>query len=451
MTGKLTDPVQIKPAMSSSTKHPIKVARVLYTPAPVVLRGPIYVIGVIMVVAVIYSFWARKDVLVMAPLLLERQTSVIEAVGNGLVYQIPAKENQMVKSGDKLVIIQEQTSVASSTAKDSLLGRKMELEKEYRKLEDEFNHRISQLKLDLEDMTTSKGSQQTALKGQVTQIEEQLVTAQRAKKRRRDQLALAQKQLARKKELFTNRDITISEYEQAQEKNSDLQKAVDDAQAEISKIRVSLQTARTKLLEMSDLNRKEKLDKELSQQQQRRDRELGRLAEQITGIDRRVDEAEYLVEGVTYSDNAAEYSSVFDGIVTNVHVRRGEVISPGTPLVTIVKESAVLEARALVNNKDIGHLKRGQVVKIKYFAYPYQEFGTHEGRISSIAKKPSTEGEQKSKYVVKIALTSDRVSRLGGVEKPLEIGLEGIAEIKTDEKRFIELVFSPISKFLGEG
>ena len=451
MAGSLRAPIKIKPGLTSSIRHPLKVARMLYQPAPIVLRGPIYIIALIIVSLLIYSFWARKDSLVMAPLILERQTSLVESVGAGLVYQLPVKENQVVRSGAKLAVIQEQTSVAMTPAQESLESRKLELEKERRELEDEFNHKISQLRLDLEDLTTSKGSQQSAQTSRVRQIEEQLNTAERAKQRRVEQLDLARTQLRRKKQLFQSRDITIGEYEQAQERVNDLQKQVDDAAAEIATVKLSLQTARTELAEMSDLHRKEKLEQELAQLQERSQRELTRLDDQITGVIRRIAEAEYLVEGVTYEDNLAYYSSMFDGIVTDVHVKRGEVISPGTPLVTIVKESAVLEARALVENKDIGHLKRGQEVKIKYFAYPYQEFGIHRGRIASIAKKPSSKADEKSRYVITIALLNDVITRQDGWRKPLEIGLEGVAEIKTGEKRFIELVFSPVSKFLGEG
>lgn len=450
MASGLRAPVQIKPGLTSSIRHPMKVARMLYQPAPMVLRGPIYMIAAIVLAVLVYSFWARKDSLVMAPLVLERQTSLVEAVGAGLIYQLPAKENQVVKSGEKLVIVQEQTTVAMTPAQESLEARKVELEKERRELDDEFNHKISQLRLDLEDLTTSKGSQQTAQSGRVRQIEEQLTTAQRAKQRRQEQLDLARTQLSRKKQLFESRDITIGEYEQAQERVNELQKQVDDAQAEIATIKLSLQTAQTELAELSDLHRKEKLEQELAQSEERRTRELTRLDEQIAGIARRIGEAEYLVEGVTYADNLAQYSSMFDGIITDIHVKRGEIITPGTPLVTIVKESAALEARALVENKDIGYLKRGQEVKIKYFAYPYQEFGIHRGRISSIAKKPSAKADEKSKYVITIALMNDVITRQDGWRKSLEIGLEGVAEIKTGEKRFIELVFSPVSKFLGK-
>jgi hemolysin D len=65
---------------------------------------------------------------------------------------------------------------------------------------------------------------------------------------------------------------------------------------------------------------------------------------------------------------------------------------------------------------------------------------------------------KESKYLLTIALREHTISKRGkaktgkeGKPKELDMGLEGIAEIKTGEKRFIEILFSPISTFfVGE-
>ncbi|MCI0564583.1 MAG: HlyD family secretion protein [Nitrososphaera sp.] len=170
------------------------------------------------------------------------------------------------------------------------------------------------------------------------------------------------------------------------------------------------------------------------------------MREEIDSIDKRLNEA-VNQEGATYVGTNAVYTSIFDGVITKVHVDRGQIIPAGAPLVTLVRESASLEGHAFVENKDIGHLKRGQEVKIKYFAYPYQEYGIATGLISDIATTPSGLPEKESRYLVKIVLRNESISKLGGKPKQLEIGLEGVAEIKTGDKRFVEILFSPISKF----
>jgi hemolysin D len=110
-----------------------------------------------------------------------------------------------------------------------------------------------------------------------------------------------------------------------------------------------------------------------------------------------------------------------------------------------VRNTAPLEAHVMVQNKDIGKIKRGQQVQIKYFAYPYQEYGIQHGVIADIATKPSGPN---SMYLITVALELETITaRASTISKDLEIGLEGIGEVKTGEKRFIELFFAPASRF----
>ena len=436
--------VRVQPTLVAPTKHPIKAARLLYSAPGFVLRGPIYMVALMLFTAVAYSFWAKKDILVTAPLVLEKQTTVIESVRGGLVTDIAARPNSMVRVGDRLVTVQEQTSIAATPVKQSLTQQKLELEKERARVEDEFNYKIAQVRLQLEDIATSGETTQEQAVTRVRLLEEELAQARRALRRRKETLAVAQTQFERKKALFDNRDITIAEFEAAQERLNEAKKQAEDAQSVIAQVKGRLNAARTELAALGSLRKKEILEKELAQLSARKERELLRLDNEIDALQERLLEAETLIEGVTYDGNLAYYTTLFDGLITDVHVKPGEVIVPGTPLVSLVKRSAALEARVLVDNKDIGLIRRGQDVKIKYFAYPYQEYGIHRGRIAAIARKP----DQDSKYVVNVVLNKEVINGRSGRPKPLEIGLEGIAEIKTGEKRFIELVFSPISKFL---
>jgi len=44
----------------------------------------------------------------------------------------------------------------------------------------------------------------------------------------------------------------------------------------------------------------------------------------------------------------------------------------------------------MIQNRDIGKIRRGQKVQIKYFAYPTQDYGVQTGSITEIsAKEPS--------------------------------------------------------------
>ncbi len=442
--------VQVKPVLTAPVRHPVKAARLLYSLPSLLLRGPIYLVFLIVFVGLLYAFWAKQDVLVTAPIMLEKDSFTVQVTGGGLVTEIYAKENSLVRAGDPLAVVQEKLSPLDDAQREALEGQKFQLEKERDKIASEFEHKLSQLDFELNDLINNRGLRIEQLEGQISIYRQQLAQAENAKQAAEGALGISQRQYQTIKQLFDSRDATVTQRDQALEKLNAAQKSVFDARSRISEITISLQTAESELREYKDLLRQQAIEQEIAQTRLRQERDLKRLDGQIEAIASRLSEAMYSLEGIKRSgDASATYTSLFDGVITQLHVSRGQVIPAGAPLITLVRDTALLEGHAFVENKDIGQLKRGQGVKIKYFAYPYQEYGIADGLVSSIATTPSGIAGQESRYLVKVALRADTIRKLGGRPKPLEIGLEGLAEFKTGERRFIEVLFSPISKFLA--
>ena len=63
----------------------------------------------------------------------------------------------------------------------------------------------------------------------------------------------------------------------------------------------------------------------------------------------------------------------------------GQVISKGQALIALAPTSAPMVAEVMVLNKDVGLLKPGQLVKLKYDAYAFQDFGIKRGWLTSIS------------------------------------------------------------------
>jgi hypothetical protein len=129
-------------------------------------------------------------------------------------------------------------------------------------------------------------------------------------------------------------------------------------------------------------------------------------------------------------------------------VAEEQLVSTGAPLVVVIPEGAPLEARGVINNAAIGKLRRLQDVKLKYFAFPFQEYGIAAGKIKSISTIPSELKGEEGSYAITVALDQEYVSKRDGKRVPLSMGLAGFAEIKVGEKKLIEILFSPVSKFL---
>ena len=73
----------------------------------------------------------------------------------------------------------------------------------------------------------------------------------------------------------------------------------------------------------------------------------------------------------------------FDGVITVRQTELGEVVVPGTPVVTIADLDHIW-LRAYLNETDLGKVRLGQEVEVKTDSYPDKRY---QGRLSFIASK----------------------------------------------------------------
>ncbi len=435
--------VQIEHAILTPVRHPIKAARLLYSAPSWVLAGPIYLITLITLASFAYSFWAVKDELVLAPLALERDSNTIEATGVGMVSRIRVKEGDSVQALVDTLLEVRKTKVTAETEAESLQAKKEEIQDERTSQEKEYVHKKEQLELTLKQTEESLLN----LTKDRTLLSKQLEDGRRNIRYLEKKVNQAKRELREETALFKSRDITKAEYDRARNKVDDLEKSLQDAKANTAKTRISLEALREDRIEADIVQVKNELEQHESRHQQREKR----FAERLADIQDKLDRGDDFNVGIKEEGETTRYASKVSGVVTKIHVKPGHMVAVGAPLVTVIKDTAVIQGRALVQNKDIGRMHEGDTVQIKYFAYPYQEYGIPTGRISYIAKKPGDVEGQKSLYVVRVDLDSYTISKMGSKKKrPLEVGLEGTAEIKTGQKRLIELLFTPISKFFTQ-
>ncbi|WP_158045486.1 hypothetical protein [Skermanella pratensis] len=109
-------PAGKRPATRSrdEDRHPLKAATLLFSSPNPLFRAPVYILFFTLLGMLIYSFFASKDTMVEAPLMLQRQAMVIQAVGGGLVEAVEAGENAAVFAGDPLATIQEKIRAATT-------------------------------------------------------------------------------------------------------------------------------------------------------------------------------------------------------------------------------------------------------------------------------------------------------------------------------------------------
>lgn len=437
------------------TRHPINAARLLYSSPGWPLRASIHVIAILLVVGLVYACIGKKEEQVVIPVKLEREAVTIESLSSGIVTKILANEGDRVDSQTVILEVQ-QTRVTNVSEGDTLRKTMDDLQKNLEKENDEFDHKQNQLKLSLSQLSDSL---KNISKDRTTQ-ESKLATVQNDIRYKTGKLTDAKAMLAKQQELYHRKDITKDAYEKYRTAVDDLEKAVADNQAEEKRTITSLNAMNEDRIR-ADI---QKMDNESKQNEERHKIAVDRLNDKIAQTKSQLKIEDSLVQGVSREGLITAYRSNFSGLITNLQVKPGHIVNTGTQLVTLVKDSSALVAKAMIPNKDIGRLKLRQKVTIRYFAYPVQEYGTHEGVVSSISTKPisaaapaPTSGgaaagpSTESMYAIQVAGIPETITRIGGRGKikALEIGLEGTAEIKVGDKRLIELMFSPLSKFLG--
>ncbi len=145
------------------------------------------------------------------------------------------------------------------------------------------------------------------------------------------------------------------------------------------------------------------------------------------------------------------------GIVTTVLVEPGQMVTPGTPLATIIPAHSILEAHLYSPSRSIGFVRAGQEVLLRYLAYPHQKFGMYRASVTSVSRNPMTpaelgftppDGSREPVYRIRVALEGQAIRAYGRLE-PLQPGMQLEADILLDRRRLIEWIFEPLLSLAG--
>jgi len=527
--------------------HTMKAARLLYSAPNFVLRGPIYMIFLITAVGLAYSFICKVDQSVPARLELKADYTKVPAPKRGIIRQVFVSEGAQIGPFTPLVEIQTQTGasdeseevmlkrqlekinddirfagVERKTQEDQVVGMKRSLREETEKesaLEDRIRREKTEHDQQVADAYRAVGTAEGSLKKALGNVQDCKRTVDAAKVRADD----SKKRYDEVDDLVKRKLATVQELNGAKDTKDAADKALEDAKSTVRKSELDVDATQAAFDTAKGAPNKLALEWEQkgfrhNQERQgireRKDQlgfEIKRAEDVLAHGDQMLKKQKAEIEekiknsalssqfGITYVGEVCRISSTSGGIVTNCYVKKDQQVATGEVLFNIVKDNEVVYGHLLVPNRDIGRVKEGQAVKVKYDAYPYQEYGIQSGTLARIAKKPletdklgnyegkvnlkrqsmileheevdlesalghvlaaEYDGMGKERVVEELGTTvtqavKEELARAGvkkvqisNKEEPLAYGLQGIADIKTGERRLIEIIFTPISKWL---
>ena len=142
-----------------------------------------------------------------------------------------------------------------------------------------------------------------------------------------------------------------------------------------------------------------------------------------------------------------------DGVVLELAERsEGSVLREAETLITLVPADATLNLEANIPSRDIGYVKVGDPVQIKLEAYPFQQFGTLEGRLDvvspdSVALKEGDSSTVVFRAKVQLKDTIGAIARRGMHLRP---GLVAAADIRSGRRTILSYLADPLLKTAQE-
>ena len=474
-------------------------------PAPIALMATIAAFAV---VALTWSYFGRLDVHAVAPGKIETvgYSKVIEPLDPGKVAAIHVEAGQSVKAGDLLFELDPaEASADARSAEDALDASLAEVARRRYAIEAVRAAQAEELRRDAavsgpggaEKVDDSQsGSPVEDLAGEPDPnvawdkaVPEQFRLREEAVLRAdllqlADSLKALDRQMAQKLATKKRLDMSIA-YQQTlmdtlHQRVSTRQEAIDlkigtkinlyDAKEELEKSQSELASDEGQLIETDAAIKELQSEKTKTVSQFIADHE-----NKLADASRKGDEAREALAKAAARLARTKLTAPIDGIVQQTAVTTvGQVVTTGQQLAVITPVGGKLQVEALVANLDIGFVKLGQEVVVKVDAFPFTRFGVLHGKIVKIASGAIDEQDAKralanaaasanasqtqapapgqpESFVFPVTVALDESAmKIGGSLIPMTPGMTVTIEIKTDSRRVIEYLLSPLARVASE-
>lgn len=395
----------------------------------------------------IWATFGRLDIVAVAEgkLIPESHLKIVQPAEGGIVSEILVREGQNVATGQVLMRMDSLLSEADSRSIEAeYLRKRLALRRIAAELEGRAFRRESSdpesLASEIEaQYRANRNALQAALaeeRSWFVKARHELAAAEQVKKKLEEMLPHYREQdkaFARlAKDGFAGPLLASDKRREYLEKEQELQTQI----FLIESARASMEQSEKKLAQIeSDYRRQLHAERNEIQAQ------LEKLEEEV------VKQA--------YRRQLLELRAPRDGVVKDLATHTvGTVVQPGTVLLTLVPKDESLRAEVWIRNEDIGFVRRGQSVKLKFPTFPFQKYGMIEGVVEHVGADAAdggiNQGEsgrvgQAMVYKALIVLNHAEFE-LDGERFPLGVGMQTNAEIWLGSRTVMEYLLMPVQK-----
>jgi hemolysin D len=178
------------------------------------------------------------------------------------------------------------------------------------------------------------------------------------------------------------------------------------------------------------------------------------LATQISDLKAEIAQSQKQIQSLQYQWQQRILYAPVDGIIFQLPIQNpGAVVQPGTLIAQIAPRGAPMILRSQISSQDMGFLKVGLPVKVKFDAYPFQDYGVIAGRLSWISpdsKLVQVGQRQQEMFELEVELAQSYV-QAGNKQIVLTPGLTATAEVVVRQRRVIDFFTDPFKQLQKGG
>jgi hemolysin D len=403
-------------------------------------RGLLYLLVVFAGIVLPWSMLSKVDETGSARGRLEPkgQTIDLDAPVGGTVAAIQVKEGQTVKAGQILLEL------------DTELSR-TELQQAQARLEGQLD-RLPQLEVIKNQLEMTTRTQRLQTQNQASGQLAQINAVRQQIDFNKTAADLARKLLAK--------DIkTVQRYQMLRQEGAVSGLQVDEAERRMIENQQRLQKAQTDTKQAQDeLKKQQSIYNSTLQQGELTvldsERQTKQLQAQIEGLKAEITQTQNQIKSLQIQLQQRLIRASVDGMILQMPVENaGTVLRPGETIAQIAPKGAPLVLRSQMSTKESGFLRVGMPVKIKFDAYPFQDYGIVEGRLSSISpdsKITQTPQGPVETFELEIALNQTYI-QVKNKRIPLTPGQSATAEVVVRQRRVIDFILDPFKKLQKGG
>ncbi|MDM9585310.1 MULTISPECIES: HlyD family efflux transporter periplasmic adaptor subunit [unclassified Nostoc] len=453
-------------------------------------RGLLYFLVVFVSIILPWAMLSKVDETGTARGRLEPKgkTVRLDSAVAGTVAEIRVKEGDYVRTGQTLLVLESELV-------------KAELRQAQEKLEGQLN-RLSQLKSSKSQLVVSLTTQQqqnqsqqlekqtqidqaqqnlNALKNsydlqkdeklaQVNQARQTLEHSQTASKLVSSSLASGEREVERYRSLWQSGVVSETNVVQKQDIAKDRQQLYEQNKSDIQQAKLRLVEQQSSYertirqanadIEQAQLRIKEQ---ERSYQTLTRSGQLAllkideqqkNLQTEITTLQAEIAQNRSQIVSLKFQLGQRELRATVNGRVFQLPIQRaGSVVQSGTMVAEIAPQASPLMVRAQMATTESGFLRKGLPVKLKFDAYPFQDYGVIEGELLEISPttiEVDTPNGKVAAYDLQIAL---KQNCLVSANKCITLhpGDTATAEVIVRQRRIIDFLLDPFKQLQQGG